>query len=360
MAKFSLSSLRTFVSGFESQLFWVGIDVHKRSFYIALRRSDGRCATWVTPAESATLVEQIQRLAIRVGTVAYETGPTGFSLARALAHAGIPVIVAAASRIPRSVTAGAKCDRLDCIKLADYAAKGMIKSVAVPTPQEEARRSLLRRRHTLVDAVRRSKQRIKSLLLFLGIPEPIEVTNWHKNAPEVLLGLPLEPESHLTLESYLRELTFHQTELRTIAQQLRQMVTATEQSLSISYLQSVPGVGPTVAITFALELYRPHRFDRAEEVASYLGLAPVVRHSGGRTPNGRLVPVGQTRLRSLLIEAAWIWKAKDSFAAELYNRLLVRTGLPQKAIAAVARRLAIILWRLMVEQRQYRSAVVSG
>lgn len=355
MAKFSLSSLQSFVSGFEKQPFWAGIDVHKRSYYVALRRADGRSTTWVAPASPDSFTKQLLQLGIDIAAVAYETGPTGFSLARALERACIPVIVAAASRIPRSVTAGAKCDRLDCLKLAEYAAKGMLKSVAIPTPEEEARRSLLRRRHTLVDSVRRSKQRIKGLLLFLGIPEPVEVTNWSNKASEALLNLSLQPAARLTLESYLRELTFNQTELRTVEHQLRQMVTTIEECQSISYLQSVPGVGPTVATTYAFELYRPHRFKRAEEVASYIGLAPMVRHSGGRTPSGRLVPVGQTRLRSLLVEAAWIWKSKDSFAAELYNRLLARTGLPQKAITAVARRLAIILWRLMVEQRPYRA-----
>ena len=101
----------------------------------------------------------------------------------ALQAAGLQVIVAAASRIPHSVTAGAKCDRLDCIKLADYTAKGMLKPIAIPTSDEEAHRTFLRRRHTLVDSVRRSKQRIKSMLLFLGVQEPIEVTNWSKRAP---------------------------------------------------------------------------------------------------------------------------------------------------------------------------------
>jgi transposase len=360
MAKFSLSSLQTFVSGFDGKPFWIGLDVHKRSYYVALLRPDGRSTTWVASASPDEFIKQVLCLGINIAAVAYETGPTGFALARALEKSQIPVIVAAASRIPRSVTAGAKCDRLDCIKLADYAARGMLKSIAVPTPEEEARRSLLRRRHSLVDSVRRSKQRIKSLLLFLGVREPIEVTNWSKKAPDALLRLTLEPFAKQTLESHLRELTFQQTELRTVEDQLRQIVATTEQKQSVAYLQTVPGVGVTVATSYALELFRPERFARAEEVASYLGLAPVVRHSGGKTPNGRLVPTGQTRLRSLLIEAAWMWKAKDATAAELYNKLLSRTGIAQKAIAAVARRLAIILWRLMVEQRSYRMAGITA
>jgi hypothetical protein len=59
-------------------------------------------------------------------------------------------------------------------------------------------------------------------------------------------------------------------------------------------------------------------------------------------------------LRSLLIEAAWMWRTKDAKAGEVYNKLLSKTGIAQKAITALARRLAIILWRLSIEQRPYR------
>jgi transposase len=85
-----------------------------------------------------------------------------------------------------------------------------------------------------------------------------------------------------------------------------------------------------------------------------LGLAPTVKHSGEKNPRGHLVPVGQKRLRSLLIEVSWIWVAHDKYAANLYHKLLGKTGIPQKAIAAVARKLAIILWRLSIEKRAYR------
>jgi predicted transcriptional regulator len=49
-----------------------------------------------------------------------------------------------------------------------------------------------------------------------------------------------------------------------------------------------------------------------------------------------------------------MWRTKDAKAGELYNKLLSKTGIPQKAITALARRLAIILWRLSIEQRPYR------
>lgn len=353
MAKISVSGLQQFVEGFMSQPFWVGIDVHKRTYHVALRRADDKVLTFVSPASPKTVVEQIGRLGIDVASVVYESGPTGFSLARTLESVGIRTLVAAPSKVPRAVTPGAKTDRLDCVKLAEYASKGLIRPIAVPTPEEEAHRSLLRRRHSLIDSVRRCKQRIKGLLLFLGLDEPEELEHWGQGMNEALEALPMQSSARLTMESYLRELTFCQNERRQVEAQLHQL-TEEQHRKPMACLRSVPGVGPIVATSFLLEIFRPERFSRAEEVASYLGLAPMVRHSGQKTPSGRLMPVGQTRLRSLLIEAAWMWKAKDAYARELYNRILSRTGLAQKAITALAHKLAIILWRLSIEQRPYR------
>jgi transposase len=189
----------------------------------------------------------------------------------------------------------------------------------------------------------------------LGLPEPKETEHWQRNVTEPLLALPLDQHARLTMESHLRELTFYKNELSEVEGQLRQM--ARQYGQVLTCLQSVPGVGEVVATTFMLELFDPERFQRAEEVSSYLGLAPMVRHSGEKTPSGRLRPVGQTRLRSLLIEAAWMWRQYDPYARNIYNRFLGRMGIAQKAIAAVARKLTVILWRLYMERRHYRPAL---
>lgn len=354
MATYSLSTLHSFVAAFHSEPYWIGVDVHKRSYHLAVLRADGKTFTLVVQALPEKFIALIDTLGIDVAGVAYEAGPTGFSLARALQSAQIPVVVAAPSKIPRSIRAGSKTDRLDCLKLAQYVAKGMIRPIAIPTSQEEAHRALLRRRHQLVDGIRRCKQRIKGFLLYHGFQETDAIKNWRSNFSEQIASLPLEEEGRLTIDSHLRELSFLQDELSTVTIQLDQINLKPEHRVVIRSLTSVPGVGKVVATTFHTELFRPERFHRSEEVTSYLGLAPTVRHSGEKTPRGYLSPVGQTRLRSLLIEAAWLWRAKDSYAHELYDKLLSKTGIPQKAIAALARRLAVILWRLSIEQRVYR------
>jgi len=357
MAKYSLSALESFITAYQSEPFWLGIDVHKRTYHVALLRADGKTHAFATQACPNALTTQLHQLGILIAGVAYEAGPTGFSLARAFEEKYIPVLVAAPSKIPRSVSTGAKTDRLDCLKLAHFASKGLIRPIAIPTEQEEAHRGLMRRRHQLTDRIRQSKQRIKGFLLYHGIDEPESVKYWRTDFAERLCELPLPAEGQLTIDSHVRELNFLKNELSTVTSQLDQINLKPEHRPAIRALSSVPGVGKVVATTFHLELFRPERFNRGEEVASYLGLAPTVRHSGEKTPRGSLVPVGQTRLRSLLIEAAWIWRSKDANAAELYNKLLGKTGIPQKAITALARKLAIILWRLSIEQRAYRPAV---
>ena len=354
MAKLSLSRLAAFVLGFEATEFRVGIDVHKKSYSLALLRVDDASIAWTGPARAETLLEPVKRFGLRISAVVYEAGPTGFSLARRLERAGLRVIVVAPSRVPRPVSAGAKCDRLDCLKLAEYADHRRVRAITVPSEREEAERSLLRRRHALADGRRRCKQRIKAHLLYLGVDAPEGLDHWSQASVASLGGLSLIPSARLTLESLMRELAFHNEELRRVESQLLELMTSRSQHKSLTFLRTVPGVGFLTATSYLLELFRPERFTNARQVASYLGLAPMVHHSGDRKPRGRIAPVGQRRLRSLLVEASWVWKSRDPYAAKLYNRFLSQTGIAQKAIVAVARHLAIILWRLCIEQRAYR------
>lgn len=359
MARQTLSQLQAFVEASQGRSFFVGLDVHKNSYSMALRRFDGAVHTLVMPASPQVLIDKLAALGITVAMAASESGPTGFTLARALTKAGIPNLVAAPSRIPRPVTWGAKTDRLDCVKLAEYAARGMLRPIAVPTEEQEAQRSLERRRHDLADDLRRVRQRIRSHLLFLGIAESPALKHWGKAAVAALQRLPMPQAARLTLASLLRELDYLCGEMRDVQRHLEAICRQEEHAAVIKCLRTVPGVGPTVAATFRLELFRPERFTRAEEVTSYLGLAPMVRQSGESKGKARLRPVGQTRLRSLLVEAAWVWCKRDPQAQAWYRKLVGKSGLPQKAIAGLARKLAVILWRMSLEKRDYRFEVVA-
>jgi len=346
MAKMTISSVSRFVEGFQKQRFSVGLDVHKRSFSIALLRPDGMVKIWTTPADVTAITNRLTSLPIFISAVCYEAGPTGFGLARSLRSAGIKVIVAAPSRIPRPITATNKTDSLDCIKLAELAASGLVRSIAIPSEKEEAFRALSRRRHQLTDSIRRVKQRIRSLFLALGVAEPAGIDNWSKAAILALEYQTLPEGASETRDSLLSELKYFIVAQKEVDTKLERLAKGQDEARRISLMRSVPGVGKVVATTFAAEIFNPKRFNHSKEVTAYLGLAPVIRQSGGSKGKATLRPIGQQRLRSLLVEAAWMWKQKDERAREFYNRILGKHGVPQKAIAALARKLAALLWKL--------------
>lgn len=352
MAKLKVSSVHRFVEAFSNERIWIGVDVHKRSFSVALLRPDGLIKDWTCLADVAAFTQLVVSLPVHIGAVCYESGPTGFGLARSLKTAGINVIVAAPSRIPRPIAATNKTDSLDCRKLAELAASGLLTPIAIPTVEEEAFRALERRRHQLTDSIRRVKQRIRSLLLNLGKSEPHDIDHWGKAAIAALHKVDLPPGAKDTMQSLLDELDYFVGAQRQVDQRLRTISREQDEARRIAAMRSVPGVGEVVATSFAAEIYRPERFNRSEELTAYLGLAPVIRQSGGSKGRASLRPVGQKRLRSLLIEAAWIWKQKDEWARNFYNRIYSRSGVAQKAIAALARKLAALLWKLSLPVTQ--------
>jgi hypothetical protein len=127
----------------------------------------------------------------------------------------------------------------------------------------------------------------------------------------------MRPDLRFTLDSYLRQLTFLEGEKSLLEKDLQEHVLPKGD-----VLQSVPGVGPITSSLFRAELFDPNRFEKAEQVASYVGLAPVISQSGASNGYARLIPCGQCKLRSVLVEAAWRLMSKEEWASAFYSRIM--------------------------------------
>ena len=84
---------------------YVGVDVHKLTYYAAVLSSDGRKVEFSCPADPAGFIRKLKDMRINILGLAYESGPTGYELAWQCQDAGLPVMVAAASKIPRPISA---------------------------------------------------------------------------------------------------------------------------------------------------------------------------------------------------------------------------------------------------------------
>jgi transposase len=335
---------------------YAGLDVHKKSIHVAVWLNERVERHWVMPAEPARVLAKMAPLRVALKRVVYEAGPTGYRLARVLRAAGLPVEVVAPSKTPRAADRSAKSDRLDCFQLAEYAAKGLLRAVAIPSEQEEADRQVVRLRDQLMCKQRRVKQQIKSLLLQYGLAEPEGLKHWSDGGVQRLRELPLGGELRFCLDSLLAELDHLREQVLQVNRRVEELSRQERHGAALAVLTSHPGVGTIIAMTFRTELHQAERFSDGGQVAQYLGLAPRVSQSGGTRRDGPICKTGRGYLRALLIQGAWQWVYRDPAAQEVYNRLLSHTGNGQKAIVGLARRLAVHLWRMLTTGELYRAA----
>ena len=333
---------------------YIGIDVHKKSYQVALWLNDAPAIDFVMPADNTKVLTLLEKLRIAIRMIVYEAGPTGYSLARMLQKANLPINVIAPSKTPRPAARDSKTDTLDCRRLAEFAAKGLLRPIAIPTKHQEAVRQLCRLREQFVDKRKRTKLQIKSFLLQHGIPQPHGLASWSNASLEQLAGITLNQKLRYCLDMLLDHLMYIKARIKKIEKQLKETFGKKQYDTRIKILQTHPGVGPTISRQFATEIFNPKRFRNSSEVGKFVGLCPMIRQSGQTLRDGPILKTGRPQLRCNLVEAAWRWIAKDPHARKVYSRILQNTGQKNKAITAMARRLAINLWKMSCNNEPYR------
>jgi len=339
---------------------FVGLDVHAKKVNVAVRVNGEQMARWVSPPGSATIARSLRPLRAGLRKVAYEAGPTGYGLYRTLRAEGLPVEVWAPGKMPRPANRSNKTDRKDAATLAEYAQKDLGAPIAVPSPQEEADRQVMRTRNQLVNKTRRLKQQIKSFLHMHGIAAPAGLDGWTRAAVGALGKLSLAAELKFCLELLTDELVHLEGLKKRVEQKLRELARTQRHAAAERLLRTHPGVGPLTAMNFLLEIYQPERFEVDRQVSTYLGLVPRVSQSAERRTEGPLIRSGQCALRSMLVQAAWQWVRRGGEGKAIYQRILGNTKCAQKAIVAVARKISVNLWYMLLRGEAYRPGEQTG
>lgn len=309
-------------------------------------------------AEAARAGRPVERVAL-----AYEAGRDGFWLARWLRARGVAAHVMHATSIPvsREHKRG-KSDRLDT-RLLKRAFLGWLRGepehcrmVAIPTLAEEDAKRASRERQALVEEQTRHVNRLRATLARLGIRgfNPARV----KAADEVA-GL-VTPEGCAIPPATLTEMRRSFERLAQVRAQIRAIdaahraalraAPATEAEAMMQLLARVRGIAPASADTLVHEMYmRTFRDRRA--VARYPGLTGTPDESGERRREKGLSKAGNARVRRLLIQIAWlqVLHQPDSAMVLWYKKRVAAGARKTAMIVALARKLAIALWRLVTQ-----------
>jgi Transposase len=183
---------------------WAGLDVHARSVLaVTLDAQSGELRSRRLPGETAKVVEFLTTLPGPT-RAAYEAGPTGYGLARALQAAGIGCLVAAPGKIERPAQDKVKTDQRDAERVLRLLMIDALHPVRVPTVEEEALRDLVRAREDVRGDLMRARQRLSKLLLRHDIVYEDTASAWtvaHRGwLTKINLG---ERGAQLTLLEYL-------------------------------------------------------------------------------------------------------------------------------------------------------------
>ncbi len=322
----------------------VGIDVHQ-DFYVVVEQVGG---TNPKPPQRFTKeafllwAAKLSRTGMQVHAV-YEACGFGFGLQRSLNKLGITCYVVCPAKLDEQ-NKRVKTDRLDakalCLKLDRFVQgnRGALAVVRVPTEQEEQSRAIHRQREQLVKTRKQLEAHGRSLMVNHGI-EPVK--NWWKRANFASLQAP----------SWLKELLSN-TQPVLLALQ-HQIDNLTFQIQSAAAFDQPRGVGRLTSVVIDREIGDWHRFNNRRQVGSYTGLCPGEYSSGNTRLQSCVTKHGNPRLRAALVELAWrmVRFQPNYHPIQKWKRVLAHGALAtgaarKKAIVAVARQLAVDLWRI--------------
>lgn len=348
---------------FSNQKIFIGIDVHKRQWTIAVRVN----GIPQQPFSMNPSPDQLHRYLsknYRGGDYysVYEAGFSGFWIDRRLHQLGIKNIIVNPADIPtKNKERINRNDRVDAMKLAKTLENEDLTANYIPTEFQQELRSLCRLRFQQTKDLSRIKNRIKGLLLFYGkpIPENQDILHWSDNFIKYLEGIKFSTEmGNETLARLLQELKTKKNSIAATVKSIRTSITKYELKGTINNLTSVPGVGFITAINLYTELIDINRFDTIDKLCSYVGLIPSV-DSSDEKENVRGMSNRHIKfLRNIVIEAAWVAIRKDPVLLQKYNKLTLRMS-KQKAIIRIAKKLLSRIWFVWKNKKQYEHLIVN-
>lgn len=324
----------------------LGLDVHA-SHTVGVVQLDGCPPQPAQRVPTERFVGWVQQLkAKHPGAVihcCYEAGPCGYWLHRALEALGVKSHVVA----PVALNGRRKNDKRDAralVEQLDRYVRGhrqAFSPVKVPTPEQEQDRALLRHRQALLKSLGRCAQQGRSLMLLQGMR--VRGRWFSKRAWERLRPTLPEWLARL-LADYQAQAQLLQEQIRTMDQRIAEL--AREKNVT-----APRGIGTLTWLTLLLEVVDWARFQNRRQVASYTGLCPGEYSTGESRRELSIDKHGNRRVRRALIEAAWrllLWQPDYPPLEKLRAAQGARSR--KRAIVAVARRLAIDVWRLATGQ----------
>jgi transposase len=329
----------------------IGLDSHPDTFTAALLRGQTPAAAVTEKIFNRVPLAQLQSWAKKHTTtedlLVLEASGNSFQVVRLLAAVERKALVLESCQLGKLKEAHANNDRISAVRIGKAYLAGTAKIVWVPDPKTQERRDWFHAHRKAVKRTTQIRSRLRSYLSDNGVRlKPGTPLATGKTAAEQLRKTrDWSPRQWQVIEVLLLELR-HADEQRAHWRSLiAQEVLADPQLLSLVRLC---GVREMVAFALGALIGDIHRFAEPAKLVKYIGLNPAFDDSGEGQWSGGIRGHGRKDLRSLLIESAQAILRSKHPLAKWGQKLLRRKGALNLAVGAVARKLAVAVWYLLM------------
>lgn len=328
-------------------LYYVGLDIHKKSIAYCIKTVDGRL---VSQGEINANRESLSEWANGI------PGPwvgameatifTGWIYDFLTPHA-VDLKVAHPEMLKAITAAKKKNDRADADMIANLLRVNLLPECYMLSEEIRDLRRVLRYRNHVVRTSVKMQNKMSGLLMEVGASYNKKRLHGKKYFHELLERVDEIPPSVKELLALSRAgfEMFHSVQKRLI-QALRTNSLIQDR---VRRLMTIRGVGEVTALTWVLEIGDPLRFGSVRQAVSYCGLCSGHRQSAGKEQRRPISKKRNKHLQTILIEAAKIAPLWNQQLAAVREKEL-KKGNRNRATLAVARRM--IAYMMAVDKNQ--------
>jgi transposase len=339
---------------------YAGIDVSLECSSVCVVDGNGKIVREGKAAsEPDALINWLRSLGYELNRIGLEAGPLSQWLFAGMKAAGLAVELLETRHVRKAFEAmPVKSDRNDARGIAQLMRLGWFRPVHCKSISAQETRSLLTARKLVQSKLLDVENSLRGILRGFGLK--VGKTTGQKFAGRIEELVAGHPHLQVIARALLSVRAVLRTEFAAFQKQTRKMA---QSDARTRLLMSTPAVGPIVALTYASAIDDPARFTSSKQAGAHFGLTPKKHQSGETDYTGRISKIGDASVRTALYEAANVMLTKPlkgcSQLKSWAMRIAKRAGM-SKAKVALARRLAVIMHRMLADGTPFNAAAAAA
>jgi transposase len=338
---------------------YAGIDVSLKSSSVCVVDANGKIVREDQVAsEPGALIAWLGSLGLSLTRIGLEAGPQSQWLFAPMREAGLAVELLETRHVRRAFeTMPVKTDRKDARGIAQLMRLGWFRPVHCKSVTAQEARALLTVRKLVQSKLHDVEMSLRGILRNFGLKVGrTTATGFAARISELVAG---DPHLEVLAAALLAVRAVLLGELKRLEKRVRALARGDARA---RLLMSTPGVGVIVALTYVSAIDDPARFKSSKMVGAHFGMTPTKYKSGETDITGRISKIGDASVRTALFEAAHVILTRPVRGSALKRwaaRLARRAGM-KRAKVALARKLAVIMHRMLVDATPFNPAAAAA